>query len=68
MSDTLKLRTPCCDRAVTPCDRRVFSTLVVERTCPKCRTAYRLVVTPITPERLEGRRVYYHQVNWNPKS
>lgn len=74
MSDTLKLRTPCCGRAVTPCDRRLYTALVVERTCPKCRTAYQVVVIPLAGKDgehhrwVECHRAYFHEVTWNPKS
>jgi hypothetical protein len=46
MDASLDLRTPCCNRAVRGTPAMVHATTVLDRTCPRCHTHYRVVIQP----------------------
>lgn len=52
----VNLSTPCCGRKVRSATAYHYATEVIDRTCPKCKTSYRLVIEPllITPD-IEAR-------------
>lgn len=47
MNEDLKLKTPCCGRAVRGVANMRYATMVIDRTCPKCHGRFRIVVEPI---------------------
>lgn len=61
--DVLKTKTPCCGRTVkVPAANN--ATEVCDRTCPKCREAWRVVVRPRIP--LKRRAGHINVVDWSP--
>lgn len=61
---TVELRTPCCRRKVTAATFHTVATLPLDRTCPCCRKAYRVIVRPIGAVMGNG---FAHQVEWRGK-
>lgn len=58
----ITLKTPCCDRVVRGSHKTQSATLVLSRVCPRCRTSYRVRVSPIYC----GSSVNVHEVLWVP--
>ena len=56
----LKLRTPCCDRAVVGVPLMDSATELVRRTCPACGDRYQVRIAPIR----RGVAVWVHEVTW----
>jgi hypothetical protein len=56
----LKLRTPCCDRAVAGVPLMESATELVRRTCPACGDRYQLRITPIW----RGVSACAHEATW----
>lgn len=48
---TLRMKSPCCSRSVRGVRLTDVATEVGNRTCPKCRRRWRLVVRPAQPIR-----------------
>lgn len=68
MSDEMKVRTPCCDRAVGSIPFYRNATHVFRRTCPACRVRYQVVAEP---QGSNGRRIILHVLSWlaiNPET
>jgi len=59
---TLTLRTPCCDRAVTPATAYRVATNIVRRTCPSCRSAYTVKLVPMPHLLAAGS--FAHEATW----